>query len=204
MGWRDDIIEAFRSIGGEGHYDDIYEAIAEIRGGDNLPKTWKAIVRAEIEKCSSDSELFDKKNDLFYTVEGIGKGIWGLRNYDPDIEPIDLTEDDLGFPEGKKLLREHIQRERNPKLVKEAKRKFKEKHGKLFCEICEFCFNQKYGKIGEDFIEAHHTKPISDLQPGEKTKIDELVMVCSNCHRMLHRKRPWLHKDELKLLIVKH
>ena len=33
---------------------------------------------------------------------------------------------------------------------------------------------------------------------GYETKIEEIAIVCSNCHRMLHRKRPWLKIDELK------
>ncbi|MGU8539069.1 hypothetical protein ACV3P9_02215 [Clostridium perfringens] len=29
-------------------------------------------------------------------------------------------------------------------------------------------------------------------------------MLCSNCHRMIHRRRPWLSKEELELLIDKN
>ncbi|MFN3092826.1 hypothetical protein [Bacillus pumilus] len=38
---------------------------------------------------------------------------------------------------------------------------------------------------------------------GHSTKVEDIAIVCSNCHRMLHRKRPWLNKDQLKLLIEK-
>ncbi|MBX9448998.1 MAG: HNH endonuclease [Taibaiella sp.] len=199
--WKEDIISALNLIGGEGHYSDIYEAIEEIRGKENLPVSWKAIVRGSIETYSKDSEKFDGKNDLFYSVQGLGNGIWGLNNFEPDIHQVDLTEDDIEFPEGKKMLRKHILRERNPKLVRLAKLSFKQKFGKLFCVICDFDFTIKYGDIGNDFIEAHHIKPISEIKENEKTKIEDLIMVCSNCHRMLHRKRPWLNKEELKKLV---
>jgi putative restriction endonuclease len=200
--WREDIIDAFKLIGGEGHYSDIYDAVKEVRGSDNLPSSWKAVVRGAIETFSRDSEKFDGKNDIFYSVQGLGNGIWGLNNFEPDILQVDLTEDDIEFPEGKKMLRKHILRERNPKLVRLAKLEFKQKNDRLFCEICEFDFTEKYGEIGKDFIEAHHIKPISELKESDKTKIEDLIMVCSNCHRMLHRKRPWLNKFELKKLII--
>lgn len=140
--------------------------------------------------------------DIFFSVNGPGEGHWGLRDeYNPTSESVDYTEDDIGFPEGKKILRKHVQRERSPELVQRAKQIFKEKYGSLYCEICEFNFLEKYGDIGQDFIEAHHTIPVSELSEDHESKIEDLVMVCSNCHRMLHRQRPWLGKEELEKLI---
>ncbi len=196
--WLDDIIQALTELGGTAHYKDLYKKIEEIR--PSLTPSWQASLRKVIENHSSDSDNFNGK-DLFYSTQGIGKGIWGLRNYAPTIATVDLTEDDIEFPEGKEILRKHILKERNPKLVFEAKKAFKDKNGKLFCEVCNFFFEDKYGKVGEDFIEAHHIKPISEMTEHEKTKITDLVMVCSNCHRMLHRKRPWITKERLRSLL---
>ncbi|MBT3031446.1 MAG: HNH endonuclease [Candidatus Thiodiazotropha sp. (ex Lucina pensylvanica)] len=64
-----------------------------------------------------------------------------------------------------------------------------------------FDFSEKYGKLGEGFAECHHTKPPSTLKPGEKTKLSDLAVVCSNCHRMLHRAKPWLSIGELRAAI---
>lgn len=198
--WKEDIIKAFHFIGGEGHYLDIYEAVELIRPSDKMTETWRATVRGTIERFSSDSEAFNGKEDIFYSVQGLGKGIWGLNNYSSDEINIDLTEDDIEFPEGKKMLRKHIVRERNPKLIRLAKEKFIRENGKLFCEVCDFDFEKEYGELGKGYIEGHHSKPISELKEGEKTKIEDIVMVCSNCHKMLHRKRPWIGKEELKKL----
>lgn len=115
---------------------------------------------------------------------------------------VDLTEDDEGFPEGKAILKQHLIRERNTKLIREAKKRFKEKHGALYCEVCNFNFEHKYGEIGKDYIEAHHTKYVCELDGSSETKVADLVLVCSCCHRMLHRKRPWLTIDEIKKLIT--
>ncbi|MDY3520502.1 HNH endonuclease [Riemerella anatipestifer] len=198
--WKDDIIKAFKRIGGEGHYSDIYDAVEAIRPKDKMTESWKAIVRGTIERFSSDSEAYNGKEDLFYSVDGLGKGIWGLNSYKETEVVIGLTEDDIGFPEGKKRLRQHIARERNPRLIRLAKKKFINEKGRLFCEVCDFDFEKEYGELGKDFIEGHHSKPISELKENEETKIEDIVMVCSNCHKMLHRKRPWLNKEELKNL----
>ncbi|MHC5748782.1 MAG: HNH endonuclease, partial [Nostoc sp.] len=64
-----------------------------------------------------------------------------------------------------------------------------------------FNFLKTYGDIGADYIECHHTKPISELENYEKTNIKDLALVCANCHRMLHRKRPWLSIEQLKQLL---
>ena len=107
--------------------------------------------------------------------------------------------DDSEFLEGGEVERKHRARERNQALIKRAKDEFKQKYGRLYCQICRFDFSLKYGEIGNDFIEAHHTVPVSS---GEiKTKVKDIAMVCSNCHRMLHRKRPWLKMKQLKKLI---
>jgi predicted HNH restriction endonuclease len=74
-------------------------------------------------------------------------------------------------------------------------------HGKLKCEVCQFDFKDHYGDIGEGYIEGHHTKPISEMNENELTILEDIALVCANCHRMLHRKRPWISKDKLKELI---
>lgn len=107
-----------------------------------------------------------------------------------------------GFIEGKRVEKRHFLQERNPKVIKLAKANFKKKHGRIFCEICGFDFYKVYGTIGEDFIEAHHTLPLSKIKDESvKTKVEDIALLCSNCHRMIHRKRPWLEMNDLKLLL---
>lgn len=75
--------------------------------------------------------------------------------------------------------------ERNPVNRKKAI----EIHG-LSCVVCGFNFEEIYGERGKDFIEVHHVKPLSSI--GEEVAIDpkeDLVPVCSNCHRMIHRRK---------------
>lgn len=96
-----------------------------------------------------------------------------------------------GFPEGAMKEYQHKKRERNKTLIQKAKQIFIEK-GHCCCQICGFDFSEKYGILGKNYIEAHHTIPVSELTENSETKIEDLAFVCSNCHRMLHRRRPWL------------
>lgn len=58
------------------------------------------------------------------------------------------------------------------------------------CQICGFDFKKKYGYIGENYIEVHHKKPLfsldEELIPNPET---DMITICSNCHRMIHRKK---------------
>jgi 5-methylcytosine-specific restriction enzyme A len=100
--------------------------------------------------------------------------------------------------EGRVLLRIHQRRERNRALVEKKKRKVLKETGKLACEVCDFDFAMAYGDLGKGFAECHHDRPVSEMSPGEKTKTSELRIVCANCHRMIHRARPWITALELR------
>lgn len=106
------------------------------------------------------------------------------------------------FEEGRRRLVSHskIEKVRNPALVRQAKKIFKITNGRLFCEVCGFDFEDVYGVKGKNFIEAHHNRPISEIKSRITLTIDDLTMVCSNCHRMLH-KPPWISVEDLKKLI---
>lgn len=106
-----------------------------------------------------------------------------------------------GFPEGRTLERLHKLKERNSKVTKLAKQNAKQRFGKLECEVCGFNFADFYGDLGTDYIEAHHTIPVSELEEDHITKVEEIALVCCNCHQMLHRSRPWLKITELKKIL---
>lgn len=110
-------------------------------------------------------------------------------------------EEEEEASEGRLLTRMHKHRERSRGIVSRKKQDFLNKHGRLFCEACEFDFRMYYGERGEGFIEVHHTVPISALDGRAKTKLSELRLVCSNCHRIIHRSRPWLTWNELTEIV---
>ena len=99
-------------------------------------------------------------------------------------------DEDESVLEGRYLLRFHIERERNQGLRRRKIRSVLARDGTLACEACQFDFGQIYGDRGLGYIECHHVEPLHTT--GERsTSIDDLAVLCSNCHRMSHRKPPW-------------
>ena len=113
-------------------------------------------------------------------------------------ELINVTNSELSFTEGGQKVIISTRIERNKKLRDEAIKI----HG-LSCQACGFNFEKKYGEIGKDFIEVHHIIPLSkNYNPKITNPKTDLNILCSNCHRMVHRKKNiTLTIDELKVKI---
>lgn len=117
--------------------------------------------------------------------------------YDAILETVaGIESEDEEFLEGKRELREIVWRKRNQKIID-----LKKKRSNYTCEICSFDFARTYGKIGDNYIVAHHLEPIGLRKRVTKTKISDLAIVCDNCHRMLHRKTPPFTPAELRSMI---
>jgi len=107
-----------------------------------------------------------------------------------------------GYPEGRISYALHRVRERNRAAVRDKKRRALEREGVLRCEVCGFSFAEKYGDLGEGVIDCHHVVPVRDLDPGAQTGLEDLALVCCNCHRMLHLGKQVLSVDELRQLVA--
>lgn len=128
--------------------------------------------------------------------------ISNLVDNDLDLKKIpDLDTDEVEAEEGRILSRLHRYRERDRTIVAKKKKQFLQACGTLHCEACGFDFQRVYGVRGRDFIECHHARPVSELSDGSKTKLSDLILLCSNCHRMVHTQRPWIDLQALKRLI---
>lgn len=111
---------------------------------------------------------------------------------------------DVAFMEGKAQFKLHLIRERSRSLVALAKELWKREHGgQPCCSICGFSFSQTYGNLGEGFIQAHHKQAISSLGSDTPRTPDDLAPVCSNCHSILHRRRPWPTVEEVRKVVLR-
>ncbi|WP_320151031.1 HNH endonuclease [uncultured Tolumonas sp.] len=115
-------------------------------------------------------------------------------NIDP--EGIIKQEIEHQYEEGARQLREALYFKRNTKLVMEAKN-----HYGYICQSCGFNFKETYGELGANYIECHHKNPLSERDTELYSTISDIDILCSNCHRMIHRKKPALKIDELKSMI---
>ena len=70
------------------------------------------------------------------------------------------------------------------------------------CEACGFRFKDKYGELGEKFIEAHHLVPFASLNEGStRLSVHDFAVLCSNCYRMIHRLNDPSDLNELMAII---
>lgn len=97
-------------------------------------------------------------------------------------EPFDYEE----YVEGQRAKREISFFARNPRLVRDAKDRYGTK-----CMACTFQYVQLYPEIGHGYIEVHHLDPLSERGSTKAnqrlTKLDQVAVLCANCHRMIHR-----------------
>ena len=115
----------------------------------------------------------------------------------PEIE----EGEEIEVMEGAVIYKLHKYRERDQKIITQKKEIEFSKYGKLLCEACEFDFHLKYGDLGYKYIECHHCTPLSEFSNVTKTTLNDLALVCSNCHRMLHRKIDFLTIEKLRNLL---
>jgi hypothetical protein len=102
----------------------------------------------------------------------------------------DVDSTVVGLEGGAKLV-SHFIRERSRSIVEAKKGAVRRSTGTLACEVCGFDFATVYPRIGDDFCEVHHRTPLSRLNSTVATRLSDLAVVCSNCHRMLHRTVPF-------------
>lgn len=114
-----------------------------------------------------------------------------------DVDLYDIEEDALEADEGRQVLRTHLHRERCPRLADRKRQAVLRRRGSLACEVCKLDFAERYGDIGHGFAEVHHLKPLGE-GVATKTRLEDLAIVCANCHRMLHRERPMLTLSQLR------
>lgn len=110
----------------------------------------------------------------------------------------EIPTQDQNHTEGKKKLYYVSKYERNA-----HNRSLAIKYHGCKCMACGFDFEKAYGRVGEGFIEVHHIKPLYSLdEEVEVNPQTDLVCLCSNCHRMVHRyKNKVLTIEELKQML---
>jgi predicted HNH restriction endonuclease len=121
---------------------------------------------------------------------------------------VDIFNENLIINEGHVSYKETKTLKRSYKLRDEAIKKYSNADGEIFCSACEFNFYKVYGELGKGYIEIHHLKPIfnyleDDFKKTVVEALDNVVPLCSNCHRMVHRNKKSISIEDLKLLIAK-
>lgn len=149
-----------------------------------------------------DSKVYSALKSLEYYIEYIAKrdGV-DLTNILPSPQPTSAN-----FDEGRIYESHCTRRERDPRARDACLRA----HGyKYECLICGFNFETVYGEAGKGFIEVHHLNPLSNTDGEHSVAYSDLIPICSNCHSIIHRKKPdGIHNpytvEEMKKIIEQH
>jgi hypothetical protein len=157
-------------------------------GGRDFPNTFSGGTQANNFLVKRGFKIWDRINGKPVTLEAV----------DEDPEKI--------FAEGDVLteFRKHKWIERDRALPNHAKKLRMKADSKLHCEVCDFSFVETYGDVGLGFIEAHHLVPLAKVLGRRHTRVADMALVCSNCHRMLHPSNPLVEPDELRNLVKSH
>jgi 5-methylcytosine-specific restriction enzyme A len=102
------------------------------------------------------------------------------------------VDNDESSEEGAALLRLHMKRERHRALVAAKLAETLRENGKLTCEACGVDLSLRYGDAGTRAYEVHHAIPLGTRQVPSVTRLEELAIVCPNCHSVIHRSYPML------------
>lgn len=93
----------------------------------------------------------------------------------------DLDPQDLFLEGALEISEEKKRQKRSSKLRNEAINKYGCK-----CFVCSFDFYEKYGRYGAGFIEVHHLRLLADIKAEQESTVEDVRVVCSNCHSVLH------------------
>jgi len=180
------------------------ESVASVEAADWLDR--KGLLKDRKERAGVNlRKLMRQKKGLIKGQRQEPNGRWFIDRVSTERQIheeffIDSIEPFISDKEGKKALKFHLTRERSSKLI----RSFKNSLATFECRICGFDFKKIYGDIGEKFIEAHHSRPVSKFEVEEEVSIEDLVAICSNCHRMIHRLSPMPNWKEFKNILRSH
>ncbi|QNL44546.1 HNH endonuclease [Oscillibacter hominis] len=202
--WLEEVIDALHELGDQAHYNKIFQRIQD-RGIMNFEenKTWTAAVRSTIERSSSDSKAFTGKEDIFYSAQGKGKGVWGIREPYRPRENRPMTKDVLDKKyridehRAKALSDAQLKKKALSKETKHPKSRiastntyernaFVSEYAKRRAKgVCQLCAKEApfMDKAGSPYLETHH---VVWLSKGGGDTIDNTVALCPNCHRKMH------------------
>ena len=145
----------------------------------------------------------DEGHELFRLVGSRNpslRSVWREVRGEPEAMGQIPPDVDLEGKEGSRVLRKHLWVERDYRLVNAKKKAVLASTGRLACEVCGFDFHATYGTRGKGFCEAHHIRSLA--RGGKrKTRLADLAVVCSNCHRIMHRGDRVLTPPELRHLM---
>lgn len=132
---------------------------------------------------ASVDELFawaikGKDTDTQEVVEAIASGVLSF-----------AESQDINAIEGGRRLVVHLRVERDQSIAKEVVRRHVNDVGPV-CKLCVLDFSRRYHMAeGEHCLEAHHKSPLSLRLTASRSILEDFLVICPSCHRVIHKVR---------------
>lgn len=124
----------------------------------------------------------------------------GVARIPPEVDTSELDDEEISVAtEGGPSYVLTLLRERSRPLRRAKIRAVEQSGGVVACEACGFDFFAVYGELGRSFIEVHHRTPLH-VSGATESGLADLALLCSNCHRMVHR-RGWTRVESIAALV---
>jgi 5-methylcytosine-specific restriction protein A len=170
-----------------------YDLVSAAQGYTGIPTKGGKLAGVVMDAFQTDPEGMHAKADAVRKVlEGAFIAPKPATDEDPD-EKIAASEGGIIEVLARRRERDKGLRTRKLAAVEKAGRT-------ITCEACGFDFGAVYGERGDGYIEVHHVNPLHVTGPVE-TSLDDLALVCANCHRICHRGL-WITPSAVAALIA--
>ncbi len=156
---------------------------AAIKNHNTAPKPEKELDIIDPYEKQSFKAVSREDVDIWSSVNS---GSYGNNELSPEEEVIVEESHPFGY-EGEKVLELHYSVERDRKLRESKIKEFVKENGDIFCELCSFKFTDAYPFLKKNIIEVHHIIPLSQLSAQTKVRLDDLILLCANCHLAVHQ-----------------
>ena len=107
----------------------------------------------------------------------------------PAPHPYAAADEELAAFEGELRPRFVMHRSRERKLRDQKIEQTLKAQGRLVCEVpgCGFDFERVYGREGVGYAHVHHKVSLSSRKTAGLTRLEDLSVLCANCHAIIHR-----------------
>ena len=181
------------------------------KGWDRKPTPSRVYMKMQLDSWTYE-QLFGLANSVLgrsadFTALSVDELFaWAIAGKDSDTEEVVKAIEGgvLSFSEsqeikaiegGRKLV-VHLRVERDPGIAKEAVRRHLHDAGPV-CRLCVLDFSRCYQMgAGEHCLEAHHKLPLSFRLEASRTNLEDFLVICPSCHRVIHKLRAF---DEASL-----
>lgn len=116
---------------------------------------------------------------------------------------LDVDDELAQFPEGQERTMMIVHRRRERRLRVKKIREAIRVSGAVQCEVegCGFDFLGVYGEAGRGYGQVHHLNPLAEAEGTVITRLEDLAILCANCHAMVHRAGQSRSLDEIAAML---